>query len=70
MRRVHAGTLIDRAVTTLRASTSLDHSQRGRERNDAEELMMFALGVEEVPDPSQEIPGRSAAPSRRWWSAA
>jgi hypothetical protein len=33
---VRAGTLIDRAVTTLRASTSLDHSQRGRERNDAE----------------------------------
>jgi release factor glutamine methyltransferase len=52
---VHAGTLIDRAVTTLRASTSLDHSQRGRERNDAEELMMFALGVEEVPDQSDEI---------------
>jgi release factor glutamine methyltransferase len=52
---VHVGTLIDRAVTTLRASTSLDHSQRGRERNDAEELMMFALGVDEVPDQSDEI---------------
>jgi release factor glutamine methyltransferase len=53
---VRAGTLIDRAVTTFRASTSLAHSQRGRERNDAEELMMFALGIHEAPDMSEEIP--------------
>jgi release factor glutamine methyltransferase len=56
MRRVNAGKLTDRAVKTLKASTANDHSQRGRERIEAEDLMMFALGVEEDPDPSQEIP--------------
>jgi release factor glutamine methyltransferase len=56
MRRVNAGKLTDRAVKTLKASTANDHSQRGRERIEAEELLNFALGVEEDPDPSQEIP--------------
>ena len=58
MRRVNAGKLTDRAVKTMKASTSLDHSQRGRERIEAEDLMMFALGVEEDPDPSEEIPAK------------
>ena len=58
MRRVNAGKLTDRAVKTLRASGSLDHWQKGRERIEAEDLMMFALGVEEDPDPSEEIPGK------------
>ena len=58
MRRVNAGKLTDRAVKTLKASTANDHSQRGRERIEAEDLMMFALGVEEDPDPSKEIPAK------------
>jgi release factor glutamine methyltransferase len=58
MRRVNAGKLTDRAVKTLKASTSIDHSQRGRERIEAEELLNFALGVEEDPDPSEEISGK------------
>ena len=58
MRRVNAGKLTDRAVKTLKASGSLDHWQKGRERIEAEDLMMFALGVEEDPDPSEEIPGK------------
>jgi release factor glutamine methyltransferase len=58
MRRVNAGKLTDRAVKTLKASTSIDHSQRGRERIEAEELLNFALGVEEDPDPSVEVPGK------------
>jgi release factor glutamine methyltransferase len=58
MRRVNAGTLTNRAVKTLKASSSIDHSQRGRERIEAEELLNFALGVEEDPDPSEEVPGK------------
>ena len=57
-RRVNAGKLTDRAVKRLKGSPSLDHWQKGRERIEAEDLMMFALGVEEDPDPSEEISGK------------
>jgi release factor glutamine methyltransferase len=58
MPRVQAGKLIDQAVTMLKASPSIDHWQKGRERIEAEDLLMHALGREEDPDPSEEIPGR------------
>ena len=59
MRRVKARKLLDRAVTTLKASPSIDHWQKGRERIEAEDLLMHAMGVDEDPDPSEEIPGKA-----------
>jgi release factor glutamine methyltransferase len=58
MRRVDAGKLTDRAVKTLKASPSIDHWQKGRERIEAEDLLMHALGVDEDPHRSEEIPGK------------
>jgi release factor glutamine methyltransferase len=58
MRRVKAGKVVDQAVKTLKASPSIDHWQKGRERIEAEDLLMHALGRDEDPDPSEEIPGK------------
>ena len=58
MPRVKARKVIDRAVQTLKASPSIDHWQKGRERIEAEDLLMHALGRDEDPDPSEEIPGK------------
>ena len=43
MPRVKAGKLLDEAVKTLKASPSIDHWQKGRERIEAEDLLMHAL---------------------------
>ena len=43
------------ATATLKASTALDHWQRGRERIEADELLCFALGVDRV-RPKDEVP--------------
>jgi release factor glutamine methyltransferase len=59
MRRVRAGKLVDRGVRTLKASPSIDHWQKGRERIEAEDLLMHAMGIEEEPDPSEEVPGKA-----------
>jgi release factor glutamine methyltransferase len=58
MRRVKARKVVDQAVKTLKASPSIDHWQKGRERIEAEDLLMHALGADEEPDPSEEIPGK------------
>src|SRR5215210_6541441 len=58
MPRVKAGKLLDQGVKTLKASPSIDHWQKGRERIEAEDLLMHALGWDEEPAPSQEIPGK------------
>lgn len=58
MPRVKAGKLLDQAVKTLKASPSIDHWQKGRERIEAEDLLMHALGWDEEPDRSEEIPGK------------
>ncbi len=63
MPRVNARTVVDRAVTTLKASPAIDHWQKGRERIEAEDLLMHALGRDEDPEPSEEIP---AAVRRRF----
>ena len=55
---VKARKVIDQAVKTLKASPSIDHWQKGRERIEAEDLLTFALGRDEEPDPSEEIPGK------------
>lgn len=45
-----------RAVATLKASEAIDHWQKGRERIEAEDLLMHVVGDE--PDPSDEISGK------------
>ncbi len=55
MRPVKAHKLLDQAVTTLKASPSIDHWQKGREKIEAEDLMSHAMGGEE-PRPNEEIP--------------
>jgi release factor glutamine methyltransferase len=50
------------AVRTLKASPAIDHWQRGREKIEAEELLCFALGVED-PEPAREV---TAAERRRF----
>jgi release factor glutamine methyltransferase len=57
MRRVKARKLVDQAVKTLKASPAIDHWQKGRERIEAEDLLMHAMDGEE-PDPTDDIPGR------------
>jgi release factor glutamine methyltransferase len=56
MRRVKARKLLDQAVKTLKASPAIDHWQKGRERIEAEDLLMHAMDGEE-PDPADDIPG-------------
>jgi release factor glutamine methyltransferase len=55
MRRVKARTLLARAVETLKASPAIDHWQKGREKIEAEDLLMHASGGED-PRGSDEIP--------------
>ncbi len=52
---MNAAELLARAVATLKASPALDHWQRDREEIEADDLLCFALGVEEV-DPDEEVP--------------
>lgn len=52
---VRAADLLARAVATLKASPAIDHWQKDREEIEADDLLCFALGVEEV-DPDEEVP--------------
>jgi release factor glutamine methyltransferase len=52
---VNVGELLDRAVELLTASPAIDHWQRDRELIEAEDLLEFVLGVEEL-DREQEVP--------------
>ena len=54
-----ARTLIDDAVKTLKASPAIDHWQKGRERIEAEELLIHVHGGEE-PDPTDKISDKKA----------
>jgi release factor glutamine methyltransferase len=56
---MRARALLDDAVRALKASPRLDHWQRGRERIEAEDLLMHVLRVDEVPDSREEIPTRA-----------
>jgi len=51
--------LLDQAIRDLKASPSIDHWQKGRERIEAEDLLAFVCDGEE-PDPSDEISGKEA----------
>jgi release factor glutamine methyltransferase len=57
---VNVSDLLDRAVSVLEASPAIDHWQRDRELIEAEDLLAFAMGVEEL-DPDAPVP----SPARR-----
>jgi release factor glutamine methyltransferase len=59
---VNASELLDRAVTMLEASSSIDHWQKDREAIEAEDLLCHALGVDEL-DPDDVV---STAARRRF----
>ncbi len=52
---MNASDLLGNAVDVLKASTAIDHWQADREEIEAEDLLSFALGVEEI-DPDEEVP--------------
>jgi release factor glutamine methyltransferase len=52
---MRASEALERSVATLKASTAIDHWQRGRERIEAEDLLQHALGVDEY-RPDLEVP--------------
>lgn len=54
---MNAGKLLDQAVRTLKASPSIDHWQKHRERWEAQELLIHILG--EDPDPRDAIPAKA-----------
>ena len=58
---VNAGKLLDQAIRTLKASPSIDHWQKHRERWEAQELLWFVLDGE--PDARDEV---SAKDRRRF----
>ncbi len=59
---MNAAEVLARAVATLKASPNIDHWQRDREEIEADDLLCFALGVEDV-EPDDEVP---AATRRRF----
>ncbi len=54
---MNADKLLDQAVKTLKASPSIDHWQKHRERWEAQELLWHVLGDE--PDPHDEVPPKA-----------
>lgn len=54
---MEARRVLARAVKQLKASPAIDHWQKGRERIEAEDLLMFVVG--EAPEPDDEIPGKN-----------
>src|ERR671923_554705 len=58
---MRAREVLNDAIAVLKASTAIDHWQRGRERIEAEDLLWHIIGEE--PDPGDEI---TAAERRRF----
>lgn len=54
---VNAQKVLDQAVRTLKASPSLDHSQKQRERWEVRDLLTYVLGDE--PDPQDDVPAKA-----------
>ena len=52
---MEASQLLKEAVKTLKASPAIDHWQKDREEIEAEDLLAFALDVDEV-DPDETVP--------------
>ena len=61
---MRARTLLDEAVSTLKASPAIDHWQKHRERIEAEDLLAFVLGGVE-PAPADQVSGKKAKAFRR-----
>ena len=59
---MNAADVLARAVATLKASPNIDHWQKDREEIEADDLLCYALGVEDV-EPRDEVP---AAVRRRF----
>lgn len=55
MRRVKTGKVLNQGERVLRASPSIDHWQKDRERIEAEELLVFVAG--DLPPDDLEMPG-------------
>jgi len=62
---MRAAALLDDAVRAMKASPSLDHWQRDRERIEAEELLFHALGGRE-PGQREDVPLSAARRFERW----
>ena len=58
---MNAKKLLSEAVVTLKASPAIDHWQKGRERIEAEDLLMFVLGLDECPSPGKKISAKDRA---------
>ena len=54
---VNAQKVLDQAVRKLKASSSLDHSQKHRERWEVRDLLTYVLGDE--PDPRDDVPAKA-----------
>lgn len=54
---VNAQKMLDQAVRKLKASPSLDHSQKHREKWEARDLLTYVLGDE--PDPQDDVPAKA-----------
>jgi release factor glutamine methyltransferase len=54
---VKTADVLARAVATLKASPAIDHWQKDREEIEADDLLCFALGVDEL-DPQDDVPPR------------
>jgi release factor glutamine methyltransferase len=54
---VNASEVLAHAVATLKASPAIDHWQKDREEIEADDLLCYALGVDEV-RPGDEVPSR------------
>jgi len=52
---VKTADVLARAVATLKASPAIDHWQKDREEIEADDLLCFALGVDEL-DPQDDVP--------------
>ncbi len=54
---MNASEVLAHAVATLKASPAIDHWQKDREEIEADDLLCYALGVDEV-RPGDEVPSR------------
>jgi len=54
-RAMKAEQVLEEAIRSLKASKAIDHWQKGREEIESEDLLMHAMGVDEI-DPEDEVP--------------
>jgi release factor glutamine methyltransferase len=59
-----ASELLEEAIRVLKASKAIDHWQKDREEIESEDLLMHAMGVEEI-EPDDEVPAGARRRFRR-----